>query len=55
MCLNLIINLPYCEKWVSLELLFFFFKAKVISVQWSSQFSPMGAVWQWLWEWQRLV
>lgn len=23
LCLNLIINLPYCEKWVRLELLFF--------------------------------
>lgn len=54
MCLNLIINLPYCEKWVSLELLFFF-KAKVISVEWSSQLSLMGAVRPWLWEWQRLV
>lgn len=42
MCQNLIINLPYCEKWVRLELLFF--KAKVNSVEWSSQLSPVGAV-----------
>lgn len=42
LCLNLIINLPYCEKWVRPELLFF--KAKVISVEWNSQLSPVGAV-----------
>lgn len=27
------------------------FKAKVVSVEWSSRLSPRGAVWLWLWEW----
>lgn len=49
LCQNLIINPPYCEKVGRPRVAVF--KAKVISVQWSSQLSPMGTVWRWLWEW----
>lgn len=46
-CQNLIINLPYCEKWVSLELLFLRQRSSVWS---GAPSSPMGVVWPWLWE-----
>lgn len=48
LCQNLIINPPYCEKWVSPELLFFRQRSSV----WSGALSsPIGAVPRWLWEW----
>lgn len=41
MCLNLIINLPYCEKWVRLELLFF---SRQRSLVWSGALPCGGCV-----------